>query len=430
MDNISSASLIGLLIFLIVLSGFFSGSETGMMSVNRYRLRHLVREKNRAAMRVSELLKRVDRLLGVILIGNTFANIFAAAIATVIAMRYFGDLGVAYATAVLTLIILIFAEITPKTLAALYPQRVSALVSVPLKFLLSVLYPVVYVANALANGILRIFGIKLRREGSDHFSNEELRTVLSESTSRISAQHQDMLLRILDLEEMTVDDVMIPRSEIIGIDLEDDWNDILGLIVNCPHTRLPIYRGGIDKVQGIINSKDLLKLTGQGRLDRGSLEELVREAYFIPEGTALSTQMMNFRQERHHVALVVDEYGDIQGLVTVEDIVEEIVGELSAETPTVSKLIQQQADSSYQVDGSVNIRELNRLMSWDLPIDGPKTLSGVIVEYLESIPIPGTCIKLNGYPIEVVEIQANMVKTALIFPQFKAGREEAATVSV
>ncbi len=419
MTHTSLVTLVSLLVFLILLSGFFSGSETGMMSVNRYRLRHLAREKNSGAMRVSALLKRIDRLLGVILIGNTFANIFASAIATVIAIRLYGDIGVAYATAILTLIILIFAEITPKTLAALYPQKVSFLVSGPLKVLLTVLYPVVYVANTMANSILRMFGIKLQKEGSDHFSSEELRTVLSESTSRISAQHQDMLLRILDLEEMTVDDVMIPRSEIIGIDLEDDWNEILGLIVNCPHTRLPVYQDGIDNVQGIINSKDLLKLTGQSRLDRDSLAELVKEAYFIPKGASLSTQMMNFRQERHHVALVVDEYGDIQGLVTVEDIVEEIVGELSAETPSVSKLVTSQADGSYLADGSVNIRELNRLMSWELPVDGPKTLSGVIVEYLESIPEPGTCVKLNGYPVEVVDVYANMVKTALIFPRQK-----------
>lgn len=415
MNTIPISYLVILLIFLIFVSGFFSGSETGMMSINRYRLRHLTRAKNPRAIRVDKLLSRVDRLLGVILIGNTFANILASAIATLIAMHFWGELGVLYATIGLTLIILIFAEITPKTLAALHPQKVSFMASLPLKFLLFLLYPIVYFVNGFVNSFLRLFGVDTTSVGIDRFSSEELRTVVMESSGRISAQHQDMLLRILDLEEMTVDDVMVPHNEIMGIDLEDEWENIMTVIMKCPHTRLPVYSGSLDNVQGIINSKYLLRLIGQDRLSKATLQELIVDAYFIPEGTALSTQMMNFRRGSHHIALVVNEYGDIQGLVSIEDIIEEIVGELATEIPSVSKLVKHRADGSYQVDGSVNIRELNRHMSWQLPTEGPKTLSGLIIEYLESIPEPGTCIKLDDYPIEVVEVKANTVKTALVF---------------
>ena len=423
MDDIATGWLFAILIFLILLSAFFSGSETGMMSINRYRLRHLAKEKNALALRVDKLLSRVDRLLGVILIGNTFANIFASAIATILAIRLYPEYGVSVATILLTLVVLIFSEITPKTLAALHPQRVSFFAAWPLSILLYLFYPVIWVINTISNGLLRLFRISTKNTALDRLTSEELRTVVLESTGRIAEQHQEMLLRILELEEMTVDDVMVPRNEIVGIELDQEWNEILAILMNCPHTRLPVYKDGIDNVQGIINSKDILRLLGRGKLDEETLLQHTREAYYIPEGTPLATQMLNFRKEQLRVALVVDEYGDIQGLVTIEDIIEEIVGELTTAVPTVSQLIGANDDGSFMVDGSASIRELNRLLEWQLPVAGPKTLSGFYVEYLESIPNPGTCMLLNHYPVEVVAVEDNLVKSALVFPQLIQGEE-------
>tara|TARA_B100000989_G_scaffold299040_1_gene292387 strand:+ start:12409 stop:13677 length:1269 start_codon:yes stop_codon:yes gene_type:complete len=418
-QDTSVGALFIALIALICLSGFFSGSETGMMSLNRYRLRHLARAKNRAALRVSRLLERPDRILGVILIGNTFANILASAIATVIAVRLFGEIGVVIATVILTLVVLIFAEIAPKTLAALFPQRIAFIVSWPLQLLLKILYPVVWLATAVANTILRAFGVKVGHRGADRLTSEELRTVVMESAGRITSHHQEMLLRILDIEKVTVDDVMIPRSEIVGINLDDDWADISQQITGARHTKLPMYRGDINNVQGILHMRDALRLLSEGRLDKASLEKTAREVYFVPEVTPLNIQLLNFRSEKQRLALVVDEYGDIQGLVSLEDVLEELVGEFAGETPSVSKFVTQAPDGSYMVDGSVNIRELNRLMEWEFPTTGPKTLNGLIIEYLETIPEHSACLRLNGYPVEVVEIKDNRVKQVRIYPALR-----------
>lgn len=401
------------LVFLVFFSAFFSSSETGMMSLNRYRLRHLVLAKKREAIRVSKLLERVDRLLSVILIGNTFANIMASAVATFLAIHFFGDLGVAIATVGLTLIVLIFGEIAPKTLASLYPQKVAFLVSLPLSWLLKILYPIVWLGNAISNGLLGLLGIDVHRP-TDHFTSEELRTIVKEASGRIPDQHQTMLLRILDLEKITVDDIMVPRSEVLGINLEDDWEQIHKLLITCHHTRLPVYRDNIDNVEGVIHLRTALNYLAKGRLDKEAIVRLTQEAYFVPEGTPLTTQLLNFRKEKHRMALVVDEYGDILGLVSVQDILEEIVGEVSSEVPSVSKLVRQEADGRFLVDGSINLRELNRLMNWYLPTEGPKTLNGLILEYLESIPAPGTCVLLNGYPVEITAVKENRVMTAVI----------------
>lgn len=403
---------------LVLCSAFFSASETGMMSINRYRLRHMVRAKNTKAICVSHLLERTDKLLSVILIGNTFANIFASAVGTMVAVHFFGDLGVAIAMLILTLIILIFAEICPKTIASLYPQRVAFFVAYPLSILLRIFYPIVYVGNKLSNAILRLIGINLNRHKSiDHLTREELRTVVMESTGRISPQHQDMLLRVLDSEKITVDDVMIPRNEIVGIEMNEEWGIILKEFASSLHTRLPIYEDGIDNVKGIINLHKVWPLIVKDKLKKADLQQLSEEPYFIPEGTPLTTQILNFRKEGKRCALVVDEYGDIQGLLTVGDIIEEIVGEITTEIPSISKLVKAEQDGCYQVDGSVNVRELNRLLDWHLPTHGPKTLSGIITEYLESIPVPATCILLNDYPVEIIEVKDNLVKWAKIYPR-------------
>lgn len=390
-----------------------------MMSLNRYRLRHLVRKKVAGAKRASELLERPDRLLGIVLIGNNFANILASSVATIIAVRFFGNLGIVLTTVLLTLVILIFAEITPKTLAALYPEQIAFSSSFILKILLVVFYPVVWVVNGISNGILRIFGVKLTHGGLDTLSHEELHTVVRETAGKNVAGYQRMLVSILDLEKATVEDIMIPRNEIIGINIEEDWQTILHQLTISEHTRLPIYRESIDHVQGILHLRKALNLLAKNQLNRESLQQIAEEVYFVPEGTSLNVQLINFQQQKIRSALVVDEYGDIQGLATLEDILEEIVGEFTTNLADSSEEVKRQKDGSYLVDGGVTIRELNRIMHWDLPTGGPKTLSGLIVEYIETLPATGVGLRLAGYPIEIVEVQENMVKTARIWPKLR-----------
>lgn len=417
MSHVGSLTLVAILVCLVLISAFFSASETGMMSVNRYRIRHLARTGDKAAMRVSKLLERPDRLLGVILTGNTFANILASSVATVLAVHFFGDLGVAIATLLLTMTILIFGEMAPKTLAALHSQSVSTGASWLLVILLKLLYPVVWLINTVANGLLKLFGINIGKSGIDRLSVDELRSVVLESSGRISQQHQDMLLRILEMEKVTVEDIMIPRNEIVGIDLHDEWDKIVEQLTASQHGKLPLYQDDIDNVVGVLHLHETLKLLGQDRLNKHILREIAHEIYFVPEGTPLHTQLLNFKTEQRRSALVVDEYGDIQGLITLEDILEEIVGEFRTDIPAVCKYVEPQTDGSFVIDGSVNIRELNRLMGWQLPVDGPKTLSGLITEYLEAIPQEQTCLRLSGYPVEILKVQDNLVKSVNLNPK-------------
>lgn len=416
MTDISLHMLYGILIILILFSSFFSGAEVGMMAINRYRLRHLVRQKHRLACLVHRLLKRPDRLLGVILIGNTFANIMASAVATVIAARLYGEMGIVIATVVLTLVILIFSEITPKTMAASRPQQFAFFVVIPLSILLKILYPLVWIANGIANSFLRLFGIRLKQGEIEHLSGEELRSIVYEAGSLIPQKHKDMLVSILDLERVTVNDIMVPRQEVVGIDLNEEWDEILEQLHTSQHTRLPLYRDSIDSVQGILHVRSALGLMVDERLDKAHLLQVAEAVYFVPENTPLNMQLLNFQKEKYRVGLVVDEYGDILGLVTLEDILEEIIGEFTSDVAALSKDVHPQADGSYLVDGSASIRELNRDMQWELPSKGPKTLSGLIIEYLECIPTAGTCVKIAGCPIEVVKVQDNKVKTARVFP--------------
>ncbi len=410
------------LIALIFISGFFSGSETGLMSLNRYRLRHQAREGNKAAIRVNKLLERPDRLLGIILIGNTFANILASSIATILFIKLLGEYGVVVSTILLTFIVLIFAEIAPKTVAALYPQTVAYGASLVLTLLLKILYPIVWIANGVVNNFLKIFGIQVDKTSVDKLSMDELRTVVLESKGRISPLHQDMLLRILEMEEITVDDIMIPRTDIRGIDLNEEWPVLLNNLTSSAHTKLPLYRDDIDNVVGIIHLREALNLLGQNKLDKASLNKLAKEVYFVPEGTPLHIQLFNFRKAQRRSALVVDEYGDIIGLVTIEDILEEIVGELSTEVPSVWKSIITQTDGSYIVDGSVNLRELNRIMDWQFPLDGPKTLGGLLVEYYQEIPQAGICMRINDYPLEILSVEDKLIKQVKILPYLKRKR--------
>jgi Mg2+/Co2+ transporter CorB len=410
---------------LILISAYFSGSETGMMSLNRYRLRHLEKEKHKGAKRVSHLLKRPDRLIGLILIGNNLVNIAASSIATIIAIRLSVEVGISkdiallISTIVLTLVVLIFAEVTPKTLAALYPEKIAFPSSIILSLLLKILLPFVMAVNWITNGILMLFGISSEQREQHSLSSEELRTVVNESGALLHAQDQSMLMSILDLEKVSVDDIMIPRSELVGIDVNDDWKKIQKQLTQANHTRVLLFRDNIDDVVGYIHARDALKLLSKSQYTKATLLRAVRELYFIPEGTPLNIQLLKFQHAKERLGLVVDEYGDIQGLVTLEDILEEIVGDFTTtQTPTPSDAVTIQPDGSYLVDGSASIRDVNKEMSWQLPTDGPKTLTGLIIEHLEDIPQNNISVRIAGYPIEIVEASENRIKSVRVMPEY------------
>lgn len=413
---------LGILIFI---SAYFSSSETGMMSLNRYRLRHLEKQKHKGAMRVSKLLSRPDRLIGLILIGNNLVNIAASAIATIIALRISNemgisaDVGVLTATIILTLVILIFAEVTPKTLAALYPEKIAFPSSILLSLLLKVMLPFVVTVNWITNGILMLLGINAEQREQHSLSSEELRTVVNESGALLHPRDQDMLVGILDLEKVVVEDIMIPRSDLVGIDVNDDWSKIQKQLTQANHTRVLLYRDSIDDVVGYIHARDALKLLSKKQFTKATLLRAVRELYFVPEGTPLNIQLLKFQHAKERLGLVVDEYGDIQGLVTLEDILEEIVGDFTTTmTPTTRDEVNLQPDGSYLVDGSASIRDINKEMSWKLPTDGPKTLNGLIIEYLEVIPHNNISLRVAGYPIEIIDVADNMIKTVRVMPEY------------
>ncbi|WP_206483492.1 HlyC/CorC family transporter [Thalassotalea sp. G2M2-11] len=419
MDSISTNMLFTILGILILISAYFSGSETGMMSLNRYRLRHLEKQKHKGAKRVGRLLERPDRLIGLILIGNNLVNIAASAIATIIGMRLLGDVGVVYATFILTLVVLIFAEVTPKTLAALYPEKVAFPSSIILTVLLKLLYPLVIAVNWITNGILSLLGVSSKQREQHSLSSEELRTVVNESGALLAEKDQDMLVSILDLEKVTVEDIMIPRSELVGIDINDDWKKIQKQLTQSTHTRVLLYRDSIDDVVGYFHMRDALKLLSKNQFTKATLIRAVRELYFIPEGTTLNVQLLKFQHAKERLGLVVDEYGDIQGLVTLEDILEEIVGDFTTTmTPAACDEVNIQPDGSYLVDGTATIRDINKEMNWHFPTDGPKTLNGLILEYLEDIPESNLSVRIAGYPLEIVDVTDNMVKSVRIQPEF------------
>lgn len=352
MDNISTDMLFIILGILICISAYFSGSETGMMSLNRYRLRHLEKQKHKGATRVSKLLAKPDKLIGLILIGNNLVNIFASLIAGLIAQRLYGDAGIFYAGLLLTLVILIFAEVTPKTLAALHPEKVAFPSSIILSLLLKIFLPLVIAVNWITNGILTLIGISQEQREQHTLSSEELRTVVNESSAMLAERDQNMLVGVLDLEKVTVEDIMIPRNELVGIDINDEWKRIQKLLTQSNHTRVLLYRDSIDDVVGYVHVRDALKLLSKNQFTKATLLRAVREIYFIPEGTPLNTQLLKFQRAKERLGLVVDEYGDIQGLVTLEDILEEIVGDFTTTMePAASDEVNVQPDGSYLVDG-------------------------------------------------------------------------------
>lgn len=411
MDDLHSGYLLGLLIFLILCSAFFSSSETGMLSLNRYRLKHMGKEGHKGAKRVTSLLSRPDRLLGTILVGNNVVNILAASIATVLAVDIWGEAGIAIATAGLTIVVLIFGEITPKTLAALRPELVAFPASRLLLLLQRLLYPVVWTTSTISNVLLRLLGIDPSQRASDSLSTEELRSVVRESGADMPKNRQNMLLGILDLERVTVDDIMIPRNEVTGINLDDDLESIISLLTNTTHTRLPVFRTDINQIEGIVHMRQIARLLTHNELSKEALLAACNEPYFVPEGTPLSTQLINFQKQKRRIGIVVDEYGDVIGIVTLEDILEEIVGDFSNQDTLRSPDIHPQEDGTQVIDGAAYIREINKALDWHLPCDGPKTLNGLVTEALESIPESAVCLKIGPYRLEILQSSENRVKS-------------------
>jgi Mg2+/Co2+ transporter CorB len=415
-EDVPLSALFGLLIALLFLSAFFSGSETALVSLNRYQLRHKARQGHRGARLAEALLQRPDRLIGLILLGNNLVNFSAASLVAIIAFEMGGEPAVALGTLLLTLVVLIFSEAAPKTLAAMHPERLAfpaALIYYPL---LKITYPIVWLTNVASNGVPFLLGVRRGDAELQPLTREELRTVVHEAGGRISSRYQQMLLSILDLEKVTVDDVMVPHNEIIGIDLEDEIEEIEAIISKSEHTRLPVYEDNIDNIIGLLHLRRLANLAPQA-FDKTSLRQLLDEPYFVPEGTPLSKQLIQFQRRRERVALVVDEYGDIQGIVTLEDILEEIVGEFTTDPADQIEDVVREGPDSFLVSGTANIRELNRAQGWELPTDGPKTLNGLILELLETIPEPTTCLKVSGYPLEIVASDDNRVRTVRIGPR-------------
>jgi Mg2+/Co2+ transporter CorB len=423
MQDIETDTLIIIFLVLIALSAFFSASETGLMTLNRYRLKHLA-EKFAGARLAQTLLQRPDRLLGVLLLSSNLVNALASTVATIIILRLYGEDYALAAGFVLGAVLLIFTDLAPKTLAAIRPERVAFPSAYVFTVLLKLLYPLVYASNWLANGLLRLFGVspdKIKHEG---VSVEELRTVVMETSHLVPRKHQDMLLGLLNLETATVEDIMVPRNEIVALDLDDDWEDILNTITTAHRTRLPVYRGDINNILGLIHLRRVVTMLSHDELNMENLKMQIREAYFIPNGTTLYQQLVNFQANKRRTALVVNEYGDIQGLVTLEDILEEVVGEFTTTSHISSRNITPQEDGSFLVAGGAHIREINRNLGWHLPTDGPKTLNGLILEHMEMIPESGTSLMIARHPIEIIKTQNNAVQMTRISPPLSAVMNE------
>ena len=405
------------LVVLLVCSGFFSIAETSMMALNRYRLRHLVKEGSRAARLTSQLLENTDTLLGVVLLGNCLINAAVAVIVAEIARRLLGDAEIvlASATGVATFFILVFSEISPKVVGAAYPERIALASSYLLTPLLKVLGPVVWFVNLFVQGLLWILRIRRNSADETRLSMEELRTLVMEGGHYIPAKHRNILGNLFELEDITVDDVMTPRAQIEAIDIDAPIEETRESLATTNHTRLPVCSGSLDNVIGILHLRKVLHQTRTAELTRETLREILREPYFIPEGTPLFTQLQNFQETRRRLGLVVDEYGEIQGLVSLEDILEEIVGEFTSNSPTRGGLIVEQDKDSILVEGRTPIRLLNRKFGLNFPVDGPKTINGLILERLEDIPEPGTSLKISDLPVEIIQTQDRMVRMVRIF---------------
>ena len=413
MQDIPLPWLAAVLVACIALSAFFSSTETALMAINRYRLRHRAREGSVGARAAERLLETPDRLIGLILLCNNFVNAAAAAIVTMISLQVGGEGFAAISVGVFTVVLIIFGEVAPKTFGALYPERLALGAALVYRVLLRILYPVVWAVNLVANGVLRLMGVSRETVNSTSLSQDELRTVLAEAATVIPHGHQRMLMSILDLEKVSVEDIMVPRNEIVGIDISDDWDGILDQLRESRHTRIPVYEGGLDNLVGILHMKKVARLLARGEFAREQLVALARarEPWYVPEGTSLNRQLLNFQRQRRRVAFIVDEYGDVQGLVTLEDLLEEIVGEFTSDTSALHKDVHKEKGGSYVVSASASVRTLNRKMGWSLPTSGPRTLNGLIIEHLETIPDAGTSLRIGDYSLDVLQTGENAVRT-------------------
>ena len=401
--------LITSIFFLLCLSAFFSSAETGMMALNRFKLKHLVKQRNKSAIRANKLLQRPDRLLGIILIGNNFVNILAAALTTILCLRLFGDSGVLIGSIILTMIVLIFAEVTPKTFAANYSEKVALPSSLILKFLQKILYPLVWIVNFFSNSILKLLGVK-EKESDEDLSPEELKSILENSGDLIPSRYQEMLLSVLELDKISIDEIMIPKNEIIGIDLSKNIVEIGDFLKDSKKEFFPIFDQNLDDIKGIINLYGINSFLSSQKKDTESLLQNSEEVYFALENTSLNIQLNNFQKDKKKVAVVLDEYGSVKGMVDIKDILEEIVGELSDPHEEVKIDIKEQKDGSYLIDAGISAREVNKRLGWDLPPTGPKTLNGLILENTETIPEANISLEIENYLIETVLIKDNMIK--------------------
>lgn len=426
MDHISITTLFSVLIFLIFTVAFFSAAETSMMALNRYRLRHLAKQNNHGAKRAEELLKRPDKLLGMVLIGTTCVTIYIPVLGTIIALRLWGEHSVAIFTAVLATIVIIFCEILPKTLAAVYPEKIALPSTIVLKTLMVVSAPFIWLLNSIVNQITRAFGVSIHEVRQDHLSPEELHTLVRDG-ALLPQRRRGMLLSILDLEKSKVEDIMIPRNDVIGIDINDDIDTIIEQISASQHTRLPVYKDDINDIIGILHMRNLSRFLHLEEPTKEEFLKLCHQPYFIPESTPLHTQLFNFQKSKERIGLVVDEYGDVLGIVTLEDILEEIVGQFTSDFANTTQDITPEKDGSYIIAGSANLREINRTLKWDLPSRGTKTLNGLILEMLESIPESSVCLQIDDYLIELLQIKDNSIKSVRIMRKYRKEKEDQET---
>jgi len=418
LDDAPTTYLLFALLFLLVVIAFSSGTEVAMLSVNRYRLKHRALQGQGTAKLLERLLQKPDDWLGANLVILAAASVFASSIATILAQRTGYSIAVPITGFVLTVVVIVFCELAPKIYAANRPEAVALSAAHIYRALVLIARPVLWLTNRLAYGVLRIFGIGKSSRADHTLSSEELRTVVSEAGPLIPARHRQMLLSILDLGQVTVNDIMIPRQEISAIDIQENWDDILDQLRQTPHTRLPVYDGELDKLLGILHMKRVAQELARGTLTRDRLTEVAssREPYFVPESTTLTVQLTHFQRNRRRLAFVVNEYGDIEGLVTLEDILEEIVGEFTTDPATVMhKDIHAERPGVFIVNASATIRAVNRALQWHLPTDGPKTVNGLLLEQLETIPDPGTTLKVGDYQFEVLQIADNTIRTVRVY---------------
>jgi Mg2+/Co2+ transporter CorB len=419
LENVSTTTLIIILCVMVLVSAWFAGSETGMMTLNRYKLRHQAKNGSRPARRVEKLLRRPDRLLSLVLIGNNLVNILASALATIVGMRIHGDEGVAIATGILTFVVLVFAEVLPKTVAALYPERVafpSSLLLVPLQY---IMLPLVWLLNTITRLLMRMAGIRADGAINSALSKEELRTIVYESRSLMSRRNQDMLLSVLDLEKVSVDDIMVPRNEIVGININDDWKSVVRQLSHSPHGRIVLFRDSLDDCVGMLRVREAWRMmTEKKEFTKETLLRAADEIYYIPEGTPLNTQLVKFQRNKEKAGVVVDEYGDIKGLVTIEDILEEIVGDFTTSmSPSLAEEVMPQNDGSVLIEGSASVREINKAFNWQLPEQEARTINGMLLEALEEIPAIATRVQVGHYNVDILDVQDNMIKQVRITPK-------------